>query len=239
MSQTVLVIAEHNEGRFRKVTYEALSIGRQIAEGTGGELCAAVLGSGVEAIAAELNQYGAARTLVADDAALADYTTEAYTQVVAELVGTLKPALLVLGATSQGKDLAARLSARLNAALATDCIALAYQNQQVVARRAMYGGKVLADLILTGQPVIAAIRPNTMAISQKPATGSIEKIAVKVDPPKAQVIGKQLESGKVELTEADVVVSGGRGMGGGDYAVIEALAGSAGRCRGRLAFGCG
>ena len=225
MSQTVLVIAEQNEGRFRKVTYEALSAGRKIAESTGGPLCALVLGNGIETVAAELAQYGAVRTLVADDAALADYATETYTQVVADLTGSLKPSVIVLGATSQGKDLAARLSARLNAALATDCIALEYQNQQVVARRAMYGGKVLADVVLTGEPVIAAVRPNTMAASLKPAAGGLEKIAVSVAAPKARVVGKQLDSGKVELTEADVIVSGGRGMGGADYSVIEALAG--------------
>jgi electron transfer flavoprotein alpha subunit len=225
MSQTVLVITEQNEGRFRKVTYEALSVGRRIAESMGAELCAAVLGNGVQTIAAEPAQYGAVRTLVADDAILSDYTTEAYTQVAAELAGMLNPSVIVLGATSQGKDLAARLSARLDAALATDCIALDYQNQQVVARRAMYGGKILADVVLTGQPAIAAVRPNTMTISRKAVEGAIEKIAISVTPPKAQVVGKQLESGKVELTEADVVVSGGRGMGGADYAVIEALAG--------------
>ncbi len=224
MSQTVLVVAEQNEGRFRKVTYEALSAGRTIAESTGGQLCALVLGSGVSAIASEAAEYGAVRTLVVDDAALADYTTEAYTDVVAGVTGSLNASIILLGATSQGKDLAARLSARLNAALATDCIAIDHQNGQTIARRAMYGGKILADVELTGAPVIAAVRPNTMTASRKPAAGNVETIAVPVTAPKARVIGKQLDTGKVELTEADVVVSGGRGMGGADYSVLEALA---------------
>ncbi len=217
---TVLVIAEQVDGAFRKVTFEALSVARQL----GAEVNAAVLGSGIEGSAAELAKYGAAKILVADDAALADYTVDAYTNVLADVIAQSGPAVVILGATTQGKELAGRLSARLDAGLATDCVALKMENGQLTATRPMYGSKVLADVTLNGAPVLVALRPNVIAIEEAPAEGTVEKVAVNVGEVRTRVKSKQLETGKIDLTEAEVVVSGGRGMGGSDYSVIESLA---------------
>ncbi len=217
---TVLVIAEQVDGAFRKVTFEALSAARKL----GAEVNAVVLGSGIEGAAAELAKYGAAKILVADDAALADYTVDAYTNVLADVIGQSGPAVVILGATTQGKELAGRLSARLDAGLATDCVALNMADGQVTATRPMYGGKVLADVTLNGAPVLVALRPNVIAIEEAPAEGTVEKVAVNVGEVRTQVKSKQLETGKIDLTEAEVVVSGGRGMGGSDFSIIESLA---------------
>jgi electron transfer flavoprotein alpha subunit len=217
---TVLVIAEQIDGAFRKVTFEALSAARRLDT----QVVAVVLGSGIEGAAAELGKYGAAKILVADDTALAEYTVDAYTEVVAAIVGQTRPDVVILGATSQGKELAGRLSARLDAGLATDCVAIDKDGGQVVATRPMYGGKILADVTLSGTPAIVALRPNTMAAEPLSADGAIEKVAVNVGQARTQVKGKQLETGKIDLTEAEVVVSGGRGMGGPDFSVVEALA---------------
>ncbi len=224
MTQSVLVVAEQVEGVFRKVTFEALSAGRQLAGQLGGSVDAVVLGSGIEAMAADLGQYGAEKILVADDPGLADFTTEAYTNALAGIVGQVRPAVILLGATTQGKDLGARLSARLNAALATDAVGLQVEGGQVVATRPMYGGKVLADVVLSGAPVIVSLRPNTQTISQEAGAGTVKKVAAEVGDLRSRVVGKQFESGKVDLTEADAVVTGGRGMGGEDYSAVEALA---------------
>ncbi len=217
---TVLVIAEQVEGEFRKVTFEVLSAARQL----GGDVNAVVLGSGIEGAAAELGKYGAAKILVADDPALAEYTTDAYTNVLADVIGQLSPDVVVLGATTQGKELAARLSARLDAALANDCVALRMEDQEVVATRPMYGGKILADVALSAAPVIVALRPNIVAAVEATADGTLESVAANVGDVRTEVKGKQLETGKIDLTEAQAVVSGGRGMGGDDYSIIEALA---------------
>jgi electron transfer flavoprotein alpha subunit len=224
MTHNVLVVAEQIQGVFRKVTFEALSAGVKLAAQTGGELQALVLGSGIDGLAADLKDYGAAKIMVADDAALADFTTEAYTQVLAGVIEQAQPGIVLLGATTQGKDLAARLSARLNVALATDCVALAVDAGQVVATRPMYGGKILADVALSGTPVIVSLRPNTQTIAPSAGAGTIEKVAVTLGELRSQVVAKQFESGKVDLTEADIVVTGGRGMGGPDFSAIEALA---------------
>ncbi len=217
---TVLVIAEQVDGVFRKVTFEALSAAARL----GGDVAAAVLGSGVESAAGELATYGAARIVVADDPALAEYTVDAYTNVLAGIVGQLNPDVIIVGASTQGKELAARLSARLDAALATDCVDLKMDGGQVVATRPMYGGKVLADVALAGAPAIVALRPNIISAEEAPVEGAVEKAAANVGDVKTEVKSKQLETGKIDLTEAEVVVSGGRGMGGDDYSVVEALA---------------
>ena len=217
---TVLVIAEQVDGVFRKVTFEALSAAGQL----GGDIAAAVLGSDVGQSAAELSKYGAAKTFLADDPALAEYTVDAYTNVLAEIIGQQNPEVVIIGATTQGKELAARLSARLDTALATDCTALKMEGGQVVATRPMYGGKVLADVALSGASAIVTLRPNIITAEERPVDGATESIAANVGEVRTEIKSKQLETGKVDLTEAEVVVSGGRGMGGSDYSAVEALA---------------
>ena len=217
---TVLVIAEQVDGAFRKVTFEALTAARAL----GSEVNALVLGDGIEAAAAELGAYGAAKILVADDAVLADYTVDAYTNVVADIIGQINPAVVMIGATTQGKELSARLSARLDAPMAGDCTAVKLEGDQVVATRPMYGGKILADVALSGTPAVVSLRPNTISAEEAPADGAVEKVAANVGEVRTQVKSKQLETGKIDLTEAEVVVSGGRGMGGEDYSAIETLA---------------
>lgn len=220
MSQTIMVIAEQVQGVFRKVSFEVLSAAQQM----NGSITAVVMGSGIEGQAAELARYGAAKIIVADDAALADFSVEAYTNVLADIIAKESPGIIVLGATSQGKDLAARLAVRLDAALANDCISLQSGAGQVTASRYMYGGKIIADMALAGSPVIVTMRPNTVAINETAGAGDIEKVSPAVGEVRTQIVGQQLESGKVDLTEADVVVSGGRGMGGDDFSVVENLA---------------
>lgn len=221
---TILVIAEQVEGEFRKVSYEVLSAARQL----GGDVSTAVLGSGIEDAAAELGKYGASKILVADDPALAEYTTEAYTNVLADIIAQVSPEVVMLGASAQGKELAGRLSARLDAAMANDCVSVRMEDRQVVATRPMYGGKILADVALNGTPVVVAMRPNIVAAVEAPADGIVEKVTANVGEVRIEVKGKHLETGKIDLTEAQVVVSGGRGMGGSDYSVIEALASTLG-----------
>ena len=224
MSQNVLAITEQAGDHFRKVTYEILSEGKRLAAALGGSLTALVLGSGITELAAGAGEYGADRILAADDDTLAEYTTEAYAGVCAGVIDSESPAIVITGASTQGKDLMARLSARLNAALATDCVALALEDGQLMASRYMYGGKILADVRLSGSPQLVTIRPNAMAVEKTAGEGKLETVAVDAGEPRIRFIEKKMETGKVDITEADIVVSGGRGMGGPDFSVVEALA---------------
>jgi len=224
MSQSILAIAEQIEGVFRKVTFEALSEGRRIADQLGGELNALVLGDNIENISKELEQFGADRIIVAENSALSEYLPDAYGNVIADVINKETPDVVILGSSTQGKDIAGRLSARLNAPLAMDCVAIRLEDNNLIATRYMYGGKILADVVLNGKPQILAIRPNAMTIASAAGTGAVEKFEVNTGPTLVKFIEKHLDTGKVELTEADTVVSGGRGMGGSDFAVIEELA---------------
>ena len=228
MAQGVFVITEQRDGEFRKVSFEAVSEGRRIADGLSTELTAAVLGSGIEGIAGDLAKYGADKILAADDAALADYTTGAYTNVLAELIKASDPAVVIMGATMQGKDLVGRLAARLDAGVAMDCVAIKLDSGQLTYTRPMYGGKVFADVQIEGDVQIVAIRPNVMTITETAKDGAVEKPAVNAGEVKTTVLEKTMDTGdKVELTEADIVVSGGRGTGG-DFSAVEALAAALG-----------
>jgi len=224
MAQGIFVITEQHDGAFRKVTFEAVSEGRRLADGLNTDLTAVVMGSGVENITGELEKYGADKILVADDTVLAEYTTDAYTNVLANIIKPLDPELIIIGASTQGKDLAARLAARLDAGMAMECVAIRLENSGLVFTRPMFGGKVLADVEIEGTPKIAAVRPNVMSIAESPKAASVEKADVRAGDVATSVIETKAEAGdKVELTEADIIVSGGRGTGG-DYTVIEELA---------------
>jgi electron transfer flavoprotein alpha subunit len=224
MAQGVFVITEQRDNAFRKVSFEAVSEGRRIADGLGADTTAVVVGSGVEGLAAGLEKYGPDKILVADDAALADYTTDAYTNVIADLVLSVDPAVIILGASAQGKDLSARLAARLDAGLAMDCTAIKLDNGNLTYTRPMFGGKIFADVEIDGALQIAAIRPNVMDITEAAKECATEKPAVQVGEIKTAVSEKSMDTGdKIELTEADFVVSGGRGTSG-DFGAIEQLA---------------
>jgi electron transfer flavoprotein alpha subunit len=224
MAQGVFAITEQRDGELRKVSFEAVSEGRRVADGLGTKLTAVVLGSGIDGLAEELKQYGPDKILVADDPALADYTTEAYTNVLVEFIQSSDPAVIITGASAQGKDLAGRLAARLDAGVAMDCVEIKMDDGDLTYTRPMFGGKIIANVEIEGSPQIIAIRPNVMSITENSKACSIEKPAIQVGDLKTKVAEMKMETGdKVELTEADIIVSGGRGTGG-DYAAVEALA---------------
>lgn len=224
MAQGVFAITEQRDGELRKVSLEAVSEGRRVADGLGTDLTAVVLGTGVEGLAEELKKYGPDKIWAADDPTLADYTTDAYTNILSDLIRSADPAVIIIGASAQGKDLAGRLSARLDAGVAMDCIAIKLDNGNLTYTRPMFGGKIVADVEIEGAPQIVAIRPNVMDITEASKDSSIDKPAVQVGEVKTTIVKKTMDTGdKVELTEADIIVSGGRGTGG-DYAAIEALA---------------
>jgi len=228
MAQGVFVITEQRDSAFRKVSFEAVSEGRRVADGLGAEVTAVVMGSGIEGLAAALEKYGPDKILVVDDSALADYTTDAYTNVIAELVKSVDPAVIILGASAQGKDLSARLAARLDAGLAMDCTAIKIENGNLTCTRPMFGGKIFADVQIDGPLQMVAIRPNVMDITETAKPCATEKVAAQVGELKTTVAEKSMDTGdKVELTEADVVVSGGRGTGG-NFEAIEQLAAALG-----------
>ncbi|MCK8600233.1 electron transfer flavoprotein subunit alpha/FixB family protein [Desulfoferrobacter suflitae] len=230
MSKCVCMIAEFRGGNFRRVSFEVASEGKRIADSLGLSLCGIAVGSGVADKAADLGRYGVDKVFVADDPALENYVAEAYVPVVAEIVAKCDPAVIVLPASVDGKDLGARLAGRLQAGLAQDCTEVVCENGAVKAKRPIFAGKCFAwcEWAEGALPVISC-RPNVMDCfaPMEDKRAEIEKVDVSIPAARSRVTGVDLDtSGKVELTEAEIIISGGRGMKGPEnYALIEELAG--------------
>jgi electron transfer flavoprotein alpha subunit len=231
MAQGVWTIAEHRDGEIRKITYEIVSEGRRLADALGQELTVLLLGFNIKEKAAELGRYGADKVMVADDARLDPYTTDAYVSVISQVAKAGEPALLLIGGSVQGKDLAARLSAALNVGMAQDCTAFSVEDGNLVAVRPIYAGKAYAKVTFENSwPQMATARPNVMAIGEPDPSKSVGVMDASFSLDDAQLKTKLVDvmkdaSGKVDLTEADKIVSGGRGMKGPEnYKILEDLA---------------
>ena len=224
MPHGIIAITENIDGAFKNVSFELVSIGKKLGDQNRKPLTALVMGSSVNGIAGQLANYGADRIMVAEHDGLQDGLSDACTQVVDQIVSESDPAVILIGATALGKDIAARLSARFKAPLAMDCVDVRMDGEQVVATRPMYGGKVLADVRLSGATAIVVIRPKAFEAAMLQGAGEVEKIAFDLDNTTVKLIEKHMDTDKIDLAEADVVVSGGRGMGGADFSVVEALA---------------
>ena len=231
MAQGVWTIAEQRDGELRKITYEIISEGRRLADALGQELTVVLLGDNIKDKAAELGQYGADKVLVADDPRLGTYTTDAYVAVISELAKANEPALLLMGASVLGKDLSARLSANLGVGMAQDCTAFAIEDENLVATRPIYAGKAYTRITFENSwPQMALARPNVMSIAEPDASKSAEVMDASFNLDDAAIKTKVLEAvkdegGKIDLTEADKIISGGRGMKGPEnYGILEDLA---------------
>jgi electron transfer flavoprotein alpha subunit len=231
MAQGVMTIAEQRDGEIRKISYEIVSEGRRLADSLGQEVTTLLLGSNIKDKASTLGHYGADKVIVADDPRLEPYTTDAYVSVIAEVVKANDPAILILGASVQGRDLSGRLSAKLGIGMAQDCTVFAIEDGNFVATRPIYAGKAYAKVTFSDSfPQMATARPNVMTINEPDTSRSAEIVdasftlddgAIKT---KVADVQKD-ESGKVDLTEADKIVSGGRGMKGPEhYNILEELA---------------
>jgi electron transfer flavoprotein alpha subunit len=226
MAKGVFIVAEQRDGALRKVSFELASAARKLADQSGDEVSAILLGSGIEGLAAELGKFGVDKVFVGDNAALEPYVTEAHAQVVAKILKDNDAAIAFFGASVQGKDLSARVAAKLTAGLATDCTDVKIDGGKFVAVRPMYAGKCFGEVIFNTTPAMASLRPNVFAAVENAKAAAVTKVDVAVDGIKSKVLEVQKDtSGKVDLTEANVIVSGGRGMKGPDeYKILEDLA---------------
>ena len=229
MTNNILVFAEQRDGNVKKVAYEMLSASTGLAAALGGTVEAALLGSGMDGLADMLAQYGAAKVYVADDPALATYASEAYTDTLAALIAKVQPAIVLLGATAMGRDLAPRLAARLGVGVASDCTALEVDGGRLLATRPIFAGKALARVKLPGDPQVATVRPNVLAAGEPDAgagPAQVELIEALAGRVRAEVVDiLSAGEGEVDVAEADIIVSGGRGVGGPEgFAPIRSLA---------------
>lgn len=229
MADCVVSIAEFRAGNFRRVSFEVASEARKVADALNLPLYGIAVGFGVGDKAKELGWYGVDKVFVADDPVLEHYVPELYIPVVASLIERWTPAAVFLPASVDGKDLSARLAARLQTGLAQDCIQVVCEGGTVKAKRPIFAGKCLAwcEWVDGALPMISC-RPNVMDCKDADATrqADVEKVAVAVPEARSKALGVELDTtGKVELTEAEIIVSGGRGMKAAEnFAILEQLA---------------
>ena len=228
MSNDVLIVAEVREGELKKVTLEMIGQGAEIAQELGGAVNAVLMGSGVSPLADTVGHYGVQKVYLADDHALENYAPEGYTKVLTDLIKETDPSVVLLAASTRGKDLAPRVAARLAVGLASDCTEIEVQDGRLLITRPIYAGKAIAKVVEETRPQMATVRPNIFP-PPEPDTSSaaeVENISVDTGDVRAKVIEMLKEAGeRVELTEADIVVSGGRGMKGPEnFALLEGLA---------------
>lgn len=228
MAKGVMIVAEQRDGALRKISFELASAARKLADQLGDEVSAVLLGSGVEGIAGQLGKYGVDKVYVADNASFEQYTTDAYAQAITKIVKEKDPAILLLGASVLGKDLSSRLVGSLATGMASDCTDVKIDGGKLVAVRPMYAGKTFGEVVVAGSPQMASLRPNVFAAVENAKAGAVEKVDAALDAAKLKTKIAEVQkdtSGKVDLTEANIIVSGGRGMKGPEgYAILEELA---------------
>jgi electron transfer flavoprotein alpha subunit len=221
----VLVLVEHVDGAPKKVTFELLTLARSL-----GEPAAVFIGNGFENAKDKLAEYGAAKIYVADDADLDGYLVAPKAEVLAQIVGSAAPAAVLIPSTPEGKEVAGRLAVKTDSGLITDAVGV---TDGFVAQQSIFGGAINVQAkVNRGTPIIT-VRPNSTAPEAAPAQPTEEKVTVSLSDAatKAKILDRVTEKrgGRPELTEAAIVVSGGRGLGAGEnFSLIEKLADSLG-----------
>jgi electron transfer flavoprotein alpha subunit len=217
----ILLCGELDKGKLASITLELLGIGRRLANELGQELAIVLMGSQAADLAPEAIAFGADRVYVGDNPALAQYNSDAYTMVAANLCRKTMPEIVLLGQTDTGLDMAPRLAARLQGALAMDCIELGINKDSrlLTATKPVFGGNALATVVSKGaRPQMATVRVRTMRPAERDAArkGEVVPLDIAFDESAVKVkVVEQVEEKTegVKLEDAQVVVSGGRGIG--------------------------
>lgn len=229
----IWVFAEQRQGVLQKVSLELLGEGKKLAEKLGVKLTAVLLGHQVADLAKELVSYGADEVLVADSELLANYTTDGYTKVICDLAEEKKPEIIFIGATFIGRDIGPRVAGRLTTGLVADCTSVDVEDEtrNLLATRPAFGGNLMATIICPdNRPQMATVRPGVFAkLAQDTSrAGVIEAVNLKVTA--ADIRTKVLEVVKsakelVDISEAEFIVSGGRGVGNAEnFKILHELA---------------
>jgi electron transfer flavoprotein alpha subunit len=213
----LFVLAEHRQGQMRDITFEMLTKGKEMAQKTGAELTAVLLGKDVKEHAKTLSEY-AKKVLLVEDAKLENFNSDAYQKVLTTLIKEHKPRLTMIGHTSYGVELAPRLAASLNIPLATDCIDLAFEDDSFVVTRQMYGGKVNVKARLRKSESYMVTVRQAVFTAQKPASPENGQIIEVPSPLTEEITTKRFiqyvlpPPGGVDITAAEKLVGIGRGI---------------------------
>ena len=230
----VWVFVEQTEGEPAKVSWELLGVGGQLAASLGVELCAMVIGDKVEHLCTEAFAHGASKAYLVDAPVYRNYRTEAYLEACCHLIATYKPEVILMGATGMGRDLAGAVATRVGTGLTADCTGLGIDDKRnLMQTRPAFGGNIMATIMCDKfRPQMATVRPNVMPMPERleGALGTLVREEFVV--PEENILTKVIEiihdtknKSHVDITGADFIVSGGRGMTGPEnFAILQELA---------------
>ena len=221
MSKNVYVVAEQRDGKVMKVSYELIGKARDLADALEQDVVAVLMGSNIAEAAGELAKAGADKVIYVDDAMLAEYVTEPYAKALTAVIKANDPEIVIFGASSIGRDLAPRVSARIHTGLTADCTKLEInpETKLLEMTRPAFGGNIMATILCANhRPQMATVRPGVMqALASCDKVAEIEKFDVEFTAADMNVEICEVvfaEKKSVDITEAKILVSGGRGLGG-------------------------
>jgi electron transfer flavoprotein alpha subunit len=219
---TTLAVCEQRDGMLRKVSHEVVTGANRL----GGAVEAVVCATGPVTGADQLGKFGADKVVTLTNAAFAKYAPEGNAQAIAERVKAGGYTAVVFAASATGKDLAPRVAAKLGVGLAADCTDVATEGGTIVATRPVYAGKALLKVKIAAKRAILSLRPNVFTPVERPKAGAAETVAVNVAPGRVVVREiKAAEAGAIDVAEAQIVISGGRGLKEpANFKVLEELA---------------
>lgn len=222
---SILVIAEHLEGKLKGATLNTVAAANEIAAIDDLEVIGLVLGSGVDAVATELADY-VSKVVYVDDAAFGDYLAEAYTPAIAKVAEEVEAEYVLAGATTTGKDYLPRVCAELDGGMITDAIAIFEDDSEVAFKRPIWSGNLIELVKSSADATCVTVRTTAFDAPEGGKGGEVDKRSGAEAPENAQFVAfHQVKSDRPELTEADVVVAGGRGLKSAEaFGIIEALA---------------
>jgi electron transfer flavoprotein alpha subunit len=219
---SILAVCEQRDGKLRKVSHEVVTGAHRLGGTVEAVLCAA----GPVAGADQLGKFGADKVVTLTNAAFAKYAPEGMAQAIAERAKSGGYTAVVFAASATGKDLAPRVAGKLGVALTADCTEVAAEGGAIIATRPVYAGKALLKVKVAAQPAIVSLRPNVFTPVERPKAGSAETVAVNVAAGRVVVREiKAAEAGALDVAEAQIVISGGRGLKEpANFKVLEELA---------------
>ena len=223
----LLVYVETRRGKVHSAGLEALTAARKLADESGGTVSALLTGHNIAGLAAEAANCGAGSVYIADNPALAGYTPEAYLEALLETVKVSGASVIVMTASALGRDLAPMAAAKLDAAFLPDCTGIKWQDGRIEVVRPVYAGKLNITLAAREYPVVISLRPKAFTPVVKAGTAQPVNLSLHLEGRiKTRLVGEgQDAGGRLDVTEADVVVSGGRGMKAPEnFRLIEELA---------------
>ncbi|OLN22634.1 electron transfer flavoprotein subunit alpha [Domibacillus antri] len=213
MGKKVLVLAEARDGQLRNVSFEAIAAGKKVA--SDGEVIGVLIGDSVGSLANEMIQYGADRVLTVEDAKLAQYTSDGYSQAFMAVVEQEQPEGIVFGHTALGKDLSPKIAAKIESGLISDATSVEEEGGEVVFTRPIYSGKAFEKITVKEGIVFATVRPNNIEPLEKDESrsGDVSNVSVSITDLRTviQDVVRKAADG-VDLSEAKVIIAGGRGV---------------------------